>query len=151
MKKYELISFCIFLVLSIIYHFQTPDDIVETIEQEKTIVIHIEGVKNQTLTFDHNPSMKELFQELQITNSYGFDDNYVLSDQQRLYLPSQPIISLNYGTKEEFMQIKEIGEVKASSIIAYQQEHGFKTIEEIMNIKGIGEKTYERIREYLSL
>lgn len=62
------------------------------------------------------------------------------------------IISLNNATKEELLTLPGIGEAKAQSIIDYRNTNGeFKAIEEIMNVKGIGESIYNKIKEYLTL
>ncbi len=61
-------------------------------------------------------------------------------------------VSLNNATKEELMTLTGIGESKALDIISYRTENnGFKSIEEIMNISGIGEKAYEKIKDNLTL
>ena len=57
------------------------------------------------------------------------------------------MININTATSEELQTLSGIGEVKAAAIIAYREEHGiFKDISEIMNVSGIGEKTFEKIR-----
>ena len=61
-------------------------------------------------------------------------------------------INLNRATKEQLMQINGIGEKKADLIISYRQEHGqFKQMEELKDISGIGDKTYEVLKEDLTL
>ena len=61
------------------------------------------------------------------------------------------LININTATKEELMTIKGIGESKADSIIKYREENGnFKTIEDIKNIEGIGDKLYETIKIYIT-
>lgn len=60
-------------------------------------------------------------------------------------------ISLNTATKEELMTLKGIGESKANLIIEYRNNQSFKSIEEIMNIKGIGNKIFENIKDNLCL
>lgn len=61
-------------------------------------------------------------------------------------------ISLNSATKEELMTLTGVGEAKALNIIKYREEHnGFKEIEEIMNISGIGEKAFEKIKDSIKL
>lgn len=47
-----------------------------------------------------------------------------------------------------FKQIAGIGEKTADNILAYREEHGLDDWEQLINVKGIGEKTIERIREF---
>lgn len=62
------------------------------------------------------------------------------------------VVNINTATKEELQKISGIGEVKANSIIEYREKNGgFKSIDEIKNIGGIGEKTYEKIKEKISI
>ena len=60
-------------------------------------------------------------------------------------------ISLNNASKEELMTLSGIGESKALAIIEYRKTHRFTTIEEIMNVKGIGNSIYEKIKDNLSI
>lgn len=61
-------------------------------------------------------------------------------------------VSLNHGSKEDFESLTGIGPSKAEAIIKYRNEHGkFETIEEIKNVSGIGEATYEKIKDNLTL
>ena len=60
-------------------------------------------------------------------------------------------ISLNNATKEELMTLSGIGEAKALAIIEYRKTNRFKSLEEIMNIKGIGKSIYEKIKDNISL
>jgi competence ComEA-like helix-hairpin-helix protein len=61
-------------------------------------------------------------------------------------------VSLNSATIEELMTLPGIGEGRAKLIIEYRnQNNGFKNIEEIMNIKGVGEKVFEKLKAYLTL
>lgn len=62
------------------------------------------------------------------------------------------IISINSASASDFETLPGIGKVKAEAIIAYRDAHGgFTSLEEIKEVKGIGEKTFEEIREYLTL
>lgn len=61
-------------------------------------------------------------------------------------------ISINKASKEELMNLPGIGESKANSIIKYRDEHGlFTTIEDVINVSGIGELVFEKIKEYIIL
>lgn len=57
-------------------------------------------------------------------------------------------INLNMATKEELLTLDGIGESYADRIIAYRETNGpFQSSEEIMQVKGIGEMTYEKIKD----
>lgn len=57
-------------------------------------------------------------------------------------------ININSADKERLMTIKGIGEVRAQRIIDYREANGgFKTIENIMDVQGIGKELYESIKD----
>lgn len=59
-------------------------------------------------------------------------------------------INLNEATKEEFESLPGIGPAKAATFIQYREENGpFNKIEDIKNISGIGDKTFEKLKEYI--
>lgn len=61
-------------------------------------------------------------------------------------------VNINTATKEQLMTLNGIGEVKAAAILEYRRENGsFYTVDELMNVKGIGEKTLEKIRGNITL
>ena len=86
------------------------------------------------------------------TLGISFNENYQLTNESKLYLPhGQNLISLNHASLDDLMTLKGIGEKTAIKIDEYRQKTPFQTIEDLMNIQGIGEKTYLRLREYLCL
>ena len=57
-------------------------------------------------------------------------------------------ININTADLSKLKEIPGIGDVKAKSIIEYREKNGgFKSIEDIKNIDGIGEKTFEKIKD----
>ena len=61
-------------------------------------------------------------------------------------------VSINTATLSELMMIKGIGEVKAKAIIDYREDNGyFKKIDDLKNINGIGESTFEKIKDYIKI
>lgn len=61
-------------------------------------------------------------------------------------------ININTASKEKLMEIPGIGETKAIAIINYRETKGnFNTIEDIMNIDGIKEGTFNKIKDYIKV
>lgn len=56
-------------------------------------------------------------------------------------------VELNTATAPELRTLPGVGERTAERIIEYREEHGgFEKIEDLMNVRGIGEKTFLRLR-----
>lgn len=154
MKKNEIIAVLLFASISLIYRWQMPESTIETIEPALHITIYVEGNIQTTVTYSYLPTIDDVFRDIGIDNIYHFDNSYVLHDQKVLYIPmatTQEVVSLNTATIEELMQVPGIGPKTAASIVQYRTEESFKVIEDIMKIQGIGEKTYYKMREYLCL
>lgn len=57
-------------------------------------------------------------------------------------------VNLNTAAKEELMTLKGIGEARAADIISYREKHGeFRSVEEIMNIPGIKDAAFQKIKD----
>lgn len=60
-------------------------------------------------------------------------------------------ININSATKEELMTLPGVGSSRADEIIKYRAENKFQTIEDIKNISGIGAKSFEKIKEKITV
>ncbi len=61
-------------------------------------------------------------------------------------------VNLNTATKEDLDSVKGIGPVKAQAIIEYRQKNGhFKSVDDLKNVKGFGEKSVEKMRSELNV
>jgi competence protein ComEA len=64
--------------------------------------------------------------------------------------PSGPV-NINTASESELESVSYLGPTKAQAIIDYRNSHGsFKSVDELDNVKGIGAKTIEKIRQYLT-
>lgn len=62
------------------------------------------------------------------------------------------LININTADLEQLKGITGIGNIKAQSIIDYREANGgFKSLEELKNVDGIGDKTFEKIKEQITL
>lgn len=60
-------------------------------------------------------------------------------------------VSLNTASQEELTTLPGIGPAMAQRIIEYRRQTPFQSIEDLKNVKGIGDKTFEKLKEYLAL
>jgi competence protein ComEA len=61
-------------------------------------------------------------------------------------------VNINTAGVDELVALPGIGRAYAERIVEYRQKNGpFKKVEDILNVRGIGEKTFERIRDRLTL
>lgn len=60
-------------------------------------------------------------------------------------------VNLNAASTEQLTVLPGIGPKIAARIVEYRQKAGgFKTAQELMNVKGIGEKSFEKLQPYVT-
>ncbi|MDX1584080.1 MAG: helix-hairpin-helix domain-containing protein, partial [Thermoanaerobaculia bacterium] len=65
---------------------------------------------------------------------------------------SQPVININTASVEQLMLLPRIGEKTASQIVAWREQNGaFKKATDILQVKGIGDKSFELLKPYIVL
>ena len=61
-------------------------------------------------------------------------------------------INVNTASAEELTALPGIGKAYADRIVEYRDKNGpFKKVEDLLNVRGIGEKTLERIRDRVTV
>ena len=61
------------------------------------------------------------------------------------------MVDINSASKSELTTLNGIGSKKAEAIMDYRTTHCFKTVESIVDVKGVGKKTLEKNRANLKV
>lgn len=62
------------------------------------------------------------------------------------------VVNINTANSHELRKLSGIGNAKAKAIIEYRDEHGyFSSVDELLNVSGIGEETLENIRNNITV
>ena len=62
------------------------------------------------------------------------------------------LVNINSATAEELETLPGIGEVLAATIIQYREEHGpFTSVDQLVDVSGIGEVTLEELRDHVTV
>ena len=65
---------------------------------------------------------------------------------------STTVVNLNTATSAQIATLPGVGEKAAERIIEYRDKNGgFKKIEELMNVKGIGEKSFLKLKPLITV
>ena len=87
----------------------------------------------------------------------------VLEDETRIYIPtlaelkesqlnSDGKVNLNTASKEELMSLPGVGESRADSIVQYRKDMGnFQSVEDVMQVSGIKEGLFAKIKEFIKV
>ena len=141
-------------------------------DNKQKIFVHISGAVRNPEVYEVEENTR-VFQLIELAGGFTqlADTNIInlaekVSDGQQIYIPTREEvkngkintivsshnqstkININNATLEQLMELDNIGESKASSIIKYRENNGnFKSIEEIMNVEGIKESTFNKIKD----
>lgn len=104
--------------------------------------------------FDYGPMDKEFHERSSRIGELGQATSQVQQGPLRATKPPlQPhSININTATKEQLVLLPGIGEAYADRIILHREDFGpFRTVDDLVNVKGIGKKTLERLRPYITV
>ena len=90
----------------------------------------------------------------------------IVSDEQKIFVPAKvvldetnetgaektSIVNINTASKEKLMSLDGVGEGTAEKIIKYREQNGyFNTIEDLMNVSGIGESKFNGLKDDITV
>lgn len=154
--KLMLVFLCSVLVFLLVRN--DPLNIEEETDDHITVTVEGAVQEEKTLQLDRYSILQEALDEISISDTAdlsGLNPRTVLKDNDCIVIPEkteQKKVSINTGTKEELMTLPGIGPATAEKIIQYREENGlFRETDELMRVRGIGEKKLAKIRELISL
>lgn len=145
-KKYLLLLiFVLILIYSLFNNFLLSSN-----DRDKKIDVK---VNEKEYSVPVGTTYKELKEEYKLDDSSNVADDVVLSDKQEVLVDdASEKISINKATYEELITLPGIGPKTAEKIIEYRNTYGpFWTIEDIKNVKGIGDKKYAKLKEFITI
>lgn len=151
---------------------EETDDIIDTIS---VIYVYVCGEVENPGVYEL-PADSRVYAALELAGGFtekadscrvNLADN--LTDGTRIYIPaigasdayfsegieeniSDGLVNINTATKSQLMELPGIGAAKAEAILSYRESVGrFTCIEDIMNVSGIKEASFEQIKELIQV
>ena len=158
MNKILRILFLLLISLLLLFIYTKP--IYSSFELSDKIEIEVRGeVKKEGLyKLKRNATLSDLLNIIELKESADISSlslSSKLINKQIIIVPKikeEILISINSASIKELMTLNGIGEELAKRIIDYRMHNGgFKSLEELMEVKGIGPSKYEKIKEYITL
>lgn len=119
------------------------------ITDEMVIIIY---THQEVSDFSHYKETEKVIQQKCIQKDEDSLKNDACISSDNTTEDNNTVISINSATKEELMKLTGIGESRANDIIEYREKNGgFKSIDELKNVKGIGDSLFDKIKENITL
>ena len=164
-----VVMICAFLVIEPKVNLISTDKISTSITSQ-VVNVEIDGavVNPGIYTLNSTATLQDLIDEagglLSSADQTCFNTDLEIANYDFFYIPyeagfaeecvpvTQNKVNINKASKEELYSINGISEAIAEKIIEYRETNGeFKSIEEVMLVSGIGTKTYEKIRDFITI
>lgn len=113
-----------------------------TFYQELTIgdVLNYLGRPNEPIDLTHVDLTKKIY------------DNMIIHIPLKNSTTKNELININTILEEDLINTKLFSETISKAIISYRNEVGFfKSVDDLINVKGIGEKTLEKVRPFIKV
>ena len=172
MKKQNIVLIALFILLIVIFGLLScieDEKVIEEISEEEIqnsnyITVTLKGELERTGNFSvpADWNLFELFTYSGIkeeSDISSFELSSLVEEGKVYYVKKisdngvsvSEKVNINTADVDELSKINGIGEALALKIIAYRQQSPFTSIEDIKNVSGIGDATYEKIKGFITV
>lgn len=158
MKKILYLFSLFIMLIFLLYPTDDSIDLSEFLTEQISVEVKGEVLNPGIFNIKSYSTLSELLEEVQLTDKSDISSlnlTMTLKNNDVIVIPEKSIISkisINSADLEQLCTVPYIGEKTAQKIIEYRNEYGpFQQIEDLTNIKGIGEKKLDKIRDYICL
>lgn len=170
-EKFEraLAVLCIMCIVSFVGYcikdgYKTYDIKTQTDTKVKTVEVDVRGevIHPGTYRVKENSRICEvIYAAGGITENASVDDmdtDAIVTDGFTIVVPSNgqpanygtPVVNINTADEEILLLIPGVGDSLASKIVEYREKNGnFVKIEDLMLVKGVGKKNFEKMKDYI--
>ena len=150
----------VLLVFIVMIMYLSIDISSEPLAQKEKILVEVKGEveEEKMIEMDLGSSFSDLLEDIELSDKAdlsSFSLNMTLYDKQIIFIPQikeTALISINSASLDDLCQLPGVGETIAKRIIAYRENIGcFHSLEDLKNVKGIGEIKFAKIKEFISL
>lgn len=123
------------------------------VTDQMIIIIYTNDEFNKQINSSNGRKIETSCQCPNIINDACIDNKPVndLETKPNITETNSTLININTATIDKLTTLPGIGESKANDIINYRKSHPFLTIEDIKKVSGIGEATYVKIKDLISI
>lgn len=155
----KLIVFVFVIMIGIVMGYQNRKP-VSVLETPKIKQVEIKGEVNHPGIYElaWDASVKDVLDAAGGVNANGdlanINQTRQAVHQEVIVIPPMKengCISINGASKEELDTLPGIGETMAERIIVQRETSPFLQIEDLKRVKGIGEKTFEKLKDHICL
>ena len=123
-----------------VIYIYTNSEVKKTTIKEECICPKVEISKCENSSIVTNNSVSD--------NDLGIENETIIEDDEGVV---SSLININTASIDELLTLNGIGESKALAIIEYRKINKFTKIEDLMNVSGIGEALYNKVKDSITV
>ena len=158
LKKYKTANICLISIIFVLLIFfvgqryieRNGNDLLAIIHPETDSIIALQEPTTEAATLPAQESETEA--GINEATTLQQNPSKEASTAEATTTKKHSLININTASAKELQSLEGIGEVKAAKIIEYRETYGkFSSTRDILKVSGIGEKTYEKIKDKITV